>query len=142
MPSTLDITKALADESRLRLLMLLRDGELCLCQLVEVIELAPSTLSKHLSLLHAAGLVERRKEGKWHYYRLAAAPRVRPTTPSTRRGARGTQGNTPPLAAVVKDALDWVTRHMADEPVVTQDVCRLKRTLKRDLEDLCACYRN
>lgn len=123
MPSTLDITKALADESRLRLLMLLRGGELCLCQLVEVLDLAPSTVSKHLALLHAAGLVQRRKDGKWHYYRLAGPVR---------------DGG----GAAVTEALRWVTGHMAGEPVVVEDARRLKRTLACDLEELCACYRN
>lgn len=76
MRQLLAITKALADENRLRALGLLRDRELCLCQIVEVLGLAPSTVSRHMSLLHAARLVESRKEGRWAYFRLAdeAAP--------------------------------------------------------------------
>ncbi len=68
--STMRVTKALADPQRVRILLLLRRGELCVCQIVEVLELAPSTISKHLSLLAAAALVEVHKQGRWAYYRL------------------------------------------------------------------------
>lgn len=70
---TLLITKALADAQRVRILMLLQGGELCVCQILEVLGLAPSTVSKHLSLLHAAGLVDVRKDGRWAYYQLPRA---------------------------------------------------------------------
>jgi ArsR family transcriptional regulator len=69
--STLKVTKALADLQRLRILMLLRQGELCVCQIIAVLGLAPSTVSKHLSLLSEADLVVCRKEGRWAHYRLA-----------------------------------------------------------------------
>jgi ArsR family transcriptional regulator, arsenate/arsenite/antimonite-responsive transcriptional repressor len=71
MRDTVDLLKALADETRLRALCALRGGELCVCQLVALLELAPSTVSKHLSLLRAARLVESRKDGRWMYYRLS-----------------------------------------------------------------------
>jgi len=64
------IAKALADESRTRVLMFLRGGELCVCQIVEMLGLAPSTVSKHMAILHQARLVESRKDGRWTYYRL------------------------------------------------------------------------
>src|SRR3972149_9935915 len=64
------VTKALADENRVRLLLALRKRELCLCQLIELVQLAPSTVSKHMSILKEAGLVDCRKEGRWMYYRL------------------------------------------------------------------------
>lgn len=70
MRETLRITKALSDIQRIRILMILRSGELCVCQIVEVLGLAPSTVSKHLSLLAGAELVDVRKEGRWSYYRL------------------------------------------------------------------------
>ena len=70
MQSTLRVTKALADLQRVRILMLLQGGERCVCQIVEVLALAPSTISKHLSILSAAGLVDSRKDGRWAYYRL------------------------------------------------------------------------
>lgn len=62
---------ALSDGTRLRLLAALRGGERCVCELTDLVGLAPSTVSKHLSLLRAAGLVEMRKQGRWAYYRLA-----------------------------------------------------------------------
>jgi ArsR family transcriptional regulator, arsenate/arsenite/antimonite-responsive transcriptional repressor len=67
----LDLIKALGDENRLRIFMMLRHGELCVCQIIEMLELAPSTVSKHLSILKQARLIESRKNGRWIYYRLA-----------------------------------------------------------------------
>src|SRR5262249_39570541 len=60
----MDITKALADENRVRRLLALRGGELCVRQITEVFGLAPSTISKHLSILHNADLVDPRQEGR------------------------------------------------------------------------------
>lgn len=62
---------ALSDENRLRLLMALRGGERCVCQLIALLGLAASTVSKHLQILRDAGLVDARKSGRWVYYRLA-----------------------------------------------------------------------
>ena len=73
MRSFLNITKALADETRLRILMALRHGEMCACQIIALLELAPSTVSRHLYLLTQARLIEKRKCGKWIYCRLPAA---------------------------------------------------------------------
>ena len=66
----LNIAKALSDENRVRALMMLTRGELCVCQLIEMLGLAPSTVSKHMSILRQARLVEARKQGRWMYYRL------------------------------------------------------------------------
>jgi DNA-binding transcriptional ArsR family regulator len=52
MKDVLAIAKALADENRTRVLMFLRAGELCVCQIMEMMGLAPSTVSKHLNILH------------------------------------------------------------------------------------------
>lgn len=65
---------ALADETRLRLVFALRHGELCVCQLIELSGLSPSTVSKHLSILRDAGLLDSRKQGRWVHYRLADRP--------------------------------------------------------------------
>src|SRR5689334_8126492 len=78
MKPLLAIFSALSDESRLRAFLLLRARELCVCQVIEVLGLSPSTVSRHMSILHDAGLVERRKDGKWHYYRVAAAKATSP----------------------------------------------------------------
>ncbi len=73
LQSSLAIFKALSDESRLRIFLALHEYELCVCQIVELLKLAPSTISKHMSILNQAGLVNMRKDGRWHYYRLSSA---------------------------------------------------------------------
>ena len=70
MKSFVRITRALSDPTRVRALMLLRGGELCLCQLIEVLGLAPSTVSKHLSVLKAAGIIRDDKRGSSVFYTL------------------------------------------------------------------------
>lgn len=69
------IFRALSDRTRLRILNLLRDGELCVCDLVDVLGVPQPTASRHLAYLRKAGLVTARSEGLWHYYRLAPARR-------------------------------------------------------------------
>lgn len=66
------VAKAVADPSRVRILKLLEGGELCVCQITAVLDLAPATVSKHLALLKVAGLLQQRRDGKWIYYRLAS----------------------------------------------------------------------
>ncbi len=65
------VSNAIADPSRVRILKLLELGELCVCQITAVLDLAPATISKHLALLKTAGFVQQRRHGKWVYYRLA-----------------------------------------------------------------------
>ena len=65
-----EAAKGLAHPARLRLLGMLATGELCVCQMIAVLGLAPSTVSKHLSVLAHGGLVAERKEGKLVFYRL------------------------------------------------------------------------
>jgi ArsR family transcriptional regulator len=72
METSLTIAKALADGSRMRVIAtLLRHDQLCVCQLVEMLCLATATVSRHMSILQHARLVQSRKVGKWVYYRLA-----------------------------------------------------------------------
>ncbi|WP_305043992.1 ArsR/SmtB family transcription factor [Geoalkalibacter sp.] len=65
--------KALADETRLRILALLTRGELCVCDLMSILDLPQSTVSRHLAYLRNAGLVVDRRQGVWMYYQLAPA---------------------------------------------------------------------
>jgi ArsR family transcriptional regulator len=65
--------KALSDKTRLRILNLLRTGELCVCDLVSVLDVPQPTVSRHLAYLRKVGLVTVRKEGVWCYYQLAPA---------------------------------------------------------------------
>ena len=115
MREILDIAKAMADGNRLRVLMALTSGELCVCQIVELLQLAPSTVSKHMSILRQARLVEGRKDGRWMYYRLPD------------RDA--------PKAA--REAVAWVRRSLAESPQAVQDQRRLQAILAMDPEDIC-----
>lgn len=117
MIEILNITKALSDENRIRALMMLTGGELCVCQIIEMMQLAPSTVSKHMSILKQAGLVETRKDGRWIYYRLAAAERRGPS-----------------------EIIDWLKKNLKDNPVTIEDNKRLKRIKK--IKNISQCYRS
>ena len=65
------VFRAFADRTRLRILNLLLRGEMCVCELVGILDVPQPTASRHLAYLRRAGLVQARKEGLWHYYRLA-----------------------------------------------------------------------
>ncbi|GBC99664.1 HTH-type transcriptional repressor AseR [bacterium HR17] len=65
------VLKALADETRLRVLKVLMQSEFCVCELVDALEVNQSNLSRHLAVLKNAGLVSDRKEGLWVYYTVA-----------------------------------------------------------------------
>ncbi len=109
------ITKALADENRLRALGLLQHSELCLCQIVEVLALAPSTVSRHMSILHQSRLVEMRKQGRWAYFRLADEQ----------------------ASELVRDAIAMVLSGLNREKRGKLDQKELKTVLKLEPEELC-----
>ena len=113
------ITNALADGNRVRLLMALRGGELCLCQLLGLLKLAPSTVSKHMSILQHAGLVEASKRGKWVYYLLAG------------RGA----------SPVARKAVAWLSAATVGAREMQDDSRRLKTIHRMSRDRLCRCYR-
>jgi ArsR family transcriptional regulator, arsenate/arsenite/antimonite-responsive transcriptional repressor len=71
MHDLINTLKALADPIRIRILAVLRDQELCVCELFDALGLTQSLLSSHLRVLRQAGIVSTRKSGKWIYYRLA-----------------------------------------------------------------------
>jgi ArsR family transcriptional regulator, arsenate/arsenite/antimonite-responsive transcriptional repressor len=64
--------RALADRTRLRLLNLMSDGELCVCFLVDVLGTNQPKISRHLAYLRRAGIVSARRDGKWMHYRISA----------------------------------------------------------------------
>ncbi|UCD23900.1 MAG: winged helix-turn-helix transcriptional regulator [Gemmatimonadota bacterium] len=72
LSDTVRAHKALGHPARIRILTMLRAGELCACQITAVLHLAPSTVSAHLAELRGVGLVVERKDGRWIYYSLAA----------------------------------------------------------------------
>jgi DNA-binding transcriptional ArsR family regulator len=96
--------KALADPTRLRLVLALQDGELCVCQLNTLFPVSPSTLSRHLAVLERAGLLRSRKYGRWVYFSLP------------RRGL-------PPAA---RQLLSWAARHAAQDPQAQLDARALR----------------
>lgn len=111
----LRVTKALADSQRIRILMLLEPGELCVCQIVEVLGLAPSTVSKHLSILAAADLLEMRKQSRWAYYRLSESA----------------------WNASILPILDWVRSSVAGDQQIIEDRRKLEIVVACDPEELC-----
>lgn len=68
---TVAVLRALGDENRMRIVLALRRKPLCVCQIVELVQLAASTVSEHLMILKTAGILASRKEGRWVYYRVA-----------------------------------------------------------------------
>lgn len=96
------IGKALDHPLRVRALAMLRDGELCVCELIEMLGLAASTVSKHMSVIADAGIVERRRDGRWTYYSLPNEP-----------------------DSATEMALNLVMELVRDDPAVAEDRSRL-----------------
>ncbi len=71
LATTPDLFRAFADPTRLRLLNLLIEGELCVCDLCELLDEIQPKVSRHLAYLRRAGLVSVRQEGKWMHYSVA-----------------------------------------------------------------------
>jgi DNA-binding transcriptional ArsR family regulator len=115
MESLLAITRALSDENRVRALLVLGDQEVCVCQLIELLQLAPSTVSKHMSVLRYAQLVVGRKKGRWMHYRLP--------------------GKT--AAPVVRQVLSWVRQAVSEDPRIRMDAGRMKKILETSRSLIC-----
>ena len=101
------VRRPLADPTRLRILSLLGDGEICVCHIHASLDVPQPTASRHLAYLRKAGLVEARRDGIWMHYRLATI-------------------HNPVVAAVVNAALHALTH----SPITGQDERRLKVALK------------
>jgi ArsR family transcriptional regulator, arsenate/arsenite/antimonite-responsive transcriptional repressor len=115
MRDLMAVIKALADENRVRILMALGPKELCVCQIVELLGLAPSTVSKHIAILKQARLVDSRKQERWMFYRRA-------------------EGD---ATVEAREMTALVSRLLADDPQGRKDAKRLKQILKVDRDDLC-----
>lgn len=115
MRDIMDLYKALADGQRARILYAIRGGELCVCQLVALLELAPSTVSKHLTILRSARLIESRKNGRWMYYRLSRKFRT----------------------ASAGKVLDLLFKEMKNTDQVVKDQKHLKTICNEGLEAIC-----
>ena len=71
MKQFIQVMKALSDPNRVAVLKILEQGELCVCEIQHLLELAQPTVSKHMKILEEAGLVNRRRQGAWILYSLA-----------------------------------------------------------------------
>ncbi len=107
---------AAGDRSRTRILKMLETRELCVCQIQAVLGLAPSTVSKHLSILKSADLVEDRREGRWTHYTLASG---------------GDNPHASGVLSLLRGALDR-------DPKILEDRRRLREVLRMSLADVCA----
>jgi len=96
--------QALGDNTRLRLLNLMGEQEICVCYLVEILEQGQPKISRHLAYLRRAGIVEARREGKWMHYRI-----VMPQDPGA--------------AQVLRQTLAW----LKEEKSMQADCARLAR---------------
>ena len=80
VPSPLDVRpasgllKALADDTRLRMVALLSRGELCVCHIASALDISQPNASQHLLVLRNAGVVDSRRQGSWIYYRMSGEP--------------------------------------------------------------------
>lgn len=97
--------RALADPTRLRILALLQDGELCVCDLFTVLDVPQPKVSRHLAYLRKAGFLLGRKEGQWRYYRLAE-----------------------PRDAVHEKLLECLECCLPEVPEIANDLKKLERT--------------
>ncbi len=97
---------AFADKTRLRLLNLMRDGEVCVCFFVEILGISQPKISRHLAYLRNAGIVEARRDGKWMHYQI-----ISPEDETSRR--------------VLSEILDWLSSQdqMKEDTARYDQVC-------------------
>ncbi|CAD7842328.1 MAG: hypothetical protein [Olavius algarvensis Delta 4 endosymbiont] len=113
MQTLLDVTKALADRNRLRVMAALQaHAELCACQITELLQVSGATVSRHMGILVQAGLVESRKQGRWTFYQL----------------------KTPDVDTRV---MSWLQQGLRESPDLEADRQALSRILSEDKVDLC-----
>lgn len=106
--------KALADPTRLRLLNLLRHGELCVCDLMAALEIPQSRASRHLGYLKKEGWVSGRRAGKWMHYKLSI-----------------------PRQAILIKVMGVLQEHIGDAETARGDEARLRQHLKTKSSELC-----
>lgn len=112
MEGTLNIAKALADGNRMRVVAaLMEHEELCVCQITELLRIAAATVSRHMTVLQNARLVQSRKEGRWVFYRLIT-----------------------PFPGLLKQ---WLEESLARSPEIRTDRKNLQHILASDPDDLC-----
>ena len=111
------VMKSVADPTRVRILKALEAGEMCVCQLIAILEFNQSTVSKHLFLLKMAGLVKERPEGKGGHYSLDGS------------------GDSPYARKILQILKGWLN----DAPVIEKD--RKREAIARELGPMEICDR-
>ncbi len=114
MKETAQIFKALADETRLRILALLIEGELCVCEIMAALELPQSTISRHLAYLRNSGWVSDRRQGVWMYYRLSDKDEV-----------------------IIKALKPILEKHVASSQVHAHALEKLRKFQKEENQQVC-----
>jgi ArsR family transcriptional regulator, arsenate/arsenite/antimonite-responsive transcriptional repressor len=112
------VLKAAADPTRVRILKILEGGEMCVCQIIAILSLGQSTVSKHLFLLRAAGLIKDRRDRKWVHYSLD-------------RGS-----DSPYAARMLRNLRGWLN----DDPVIAKD--RERAAMAREIGPRAICERD
>lgn len=113
MERTVETLKVLSDATRLRIVSLLRHGELCVCDLTETLQIPQSTVSRHLATLKAAGWVKSRRSGKWMHYLLLDE------TPSLQARIAGVLKEELPMLAVCQEDDRRYFAYLAVKPART-----------------------
>ncbi|MBK2025021.1 ArsR/SmtB family transcription factor [Francisella philomiragia] len=109
LANIVDFQKALGDETRIRILMVIYQHELCLCHLAHIFKLANSTLSKHLDILRRNGFIHKRKQGRFHYFYFNYA---------------------------FKEQLNWLLDTLNDDEIIQADQKLVKNLIQQNLEHL------
>jgi DNA-binding transcriptional ArsR family regulator len=112
------VLKAAADPTRVRILKILEGGEMCVCQVIAILSLGQSTVSKHLFLLRTAGLIKDRRDRKWVHYSLD-------------RGS-----DSPYATRMLRNLHGWLN----DDPVIAKD--RERSAMARAIGPVAICERN
>jgi ArsR family transcriptional regulator len=99
--SPANLFRTLADPTRLRILRLIRESEVCVCYFVEALQISQPKISRHLAYLRRSGIVHARKDGKWVHYSIAFPPH-------------------PSAGAILREALAWT----AEMPETKRDRVR------------------
>lgn len=111
MNDLIKIFKALSDKNRLRIVKMLHERELCVCEITEVLNLAVSTVSKHLAILKDANIISDRKDGRWVNYKINNRANID-----------------------LKNILQIVSRNLTNHELIQID---LNKVIKADREELC-----
>lgn len=101
-----EILKALADDTRLRIMVLLYQKELCVCELCDVMETSQPKISRHLAILRNAGLVQDKRQSQWVFY------------------------NINPDQRIIEDLIEALLSHMETYPDLTKDKARLDQKIR------------